>query len=76
MFVNTLQPLNLAKAVYSVAMLAVFFLISVATAQAATINLAWNASTGATGYRVYYGTASGSYSIKRGCRSQYDSYAA
>lgn len=29
--------------------------------QAATVNLAWDASSGATGYKVYYGSASGNY---------------
>lgn len=37
MFKNTLKPLNLAKAVYSVAMVAVFFLVSLATAHAAVM---------------------------------------
>lgn len=58
---NTLQPLNLVQAVYSVALLAVFFLVSLVTAQAATVKLAWDPSTGASGYRVYYGAASQNY---------------
>lgn len=53
MFRSIPQPLDWAKAVYSVALWAVLFWVALATAQAATINLAWNASTGATGYRVY-----------------------
>lgn len=32
-----------------------------ANAQAGQVSLAWDAVTGATGYRLYYGTASGSY---------------
>jgi hypothetical protein len=31
-------------------------------ARAAQVTLAWNASQGATGYKIYYGTASGHYS--------------
>lgn len=64
MFRNTLQPLNIAKAVYTVAMVAVFFLVSLATAHAAQVTLAWDASnpgTGVTGYHVVYGQASKSY---------------
>lgn len=62
MFGNTLKPLNLAQAAYSVVLLAVFFLVSLATAQAATVTLSWTASSGqVAGYNVYSGTASGSY---------------
>lgn len=61
MFGNHLKPLKLAKAVYSVALLAVFFLVLLATARAATVTLAWDESTSAevTGYNIYYGTTSG-----------------
>jgi len=61
---NTPQPLNLAQAVYSVVLLAVFFLVSLATAQAATVNLAWDydlTTANLTGFRVYYRLATGSY---------------
>lgn len=62
MFRITIKPLDWAKAVYAVALLAVFFLVSLATAQAATVTLSWIASSGSVaGYNVYYGTASGSY---------------
>lgn len=59
---NTPQPLDWVKAVASVALLAVFLLVSLATAQAATVTLAWTASSGSVaGYNVYTRTASGSY---------------
>ena len=58
---NTLQPLSLAQAVYSAGLAAVFFLVSLGAAQAATIKLAWDTVSGASGYQVYYGTASGNY---------------
>lgn len=61
---NTLQPRNLAQAVYSVVLLAVFFWVSLATAQAATVNLAWDydlTTANLTGFRVYYRLATGSY---------------
>lgn len=62
MFRNTIKPLAWVKAVYSVALWAVFLLVSLATAQAATVTLSWTASSGSVaGYNVYYGTASGSY---------------
>lgn len=61
MFRNTLQPLNPAKAVYSVVLVAVFLLVSLGAAQAATIKLAWDAVSGASGYQVHYGTASSNY---------------
>ncbi len=53
MFRMIIKPSNVIETFYSVAMWAVFFLISLSTAQAATLNLAWDASSGATGYRVY-----------------------
>ena len=64
MFRNTPQPLDLAKAVYSVAMLAVFLFLSMATAQAAQVSLAWDPSTSSNvaGYRIYYRQASDNYS--------------
>ena len=61
MFRNTLQPLNLAKAVYSVVLVAVFLLVSLASAYAGQVTLTWDASPGPDlkGYRLYYGQASG-----------------
>lgn len=47
------KPLDFLKTVHAVMMLAVFFLAPSVTAQAATVNLSWDASVGATGYRVY-----------------------
>jgi hypothetical protein len=41
---------------------AVIFLTACATVHAGTINLAWDPVSGAAGYRVYYGSSSGSYS--------------
>lgn len=35
--------------------------LSISTAQAGTVALSWNASSGASGYRVYYGKTSGNY---------------
>lgn len=40
---------------------AVTFLLAGATAQAGQIGLAWNASSGATGYKIHWGTAPGNY---------------
>jgi PKD repeat protein len=53
MFRSNLQPLDWVRAVYTVALWTVLFWVALGTAQAATITLAWNASTGATGYKVY-----------------------
>ena len=41
--------------------LAAMLLISIADAQAKVVNLAWNASSGATSYGVYYGPSSGNH---------------
>ncbi len=38
-----------------------FLLLGAAPASAATLNLAWDPSAGATGYRIRYGTQSGQY---------------
>ena len=61
MFRNTPQPLDVAKAVYSVALWAVFFWVSLATAYAGQVTLTWDASPGPDlkGYRLYYGLTSG-----------------
>jgi PKD repeat protein len=61
MFRSNLQPLNLAKIAHAVGLVAVFFWVFLATAQAATIKLAWDTVAGATGYRVHYGTTSSNY---------------
>ncbi len=58
---NTLKPLDMAQTLYLVAMWTVILFLSIAAAQAGQVTLAWNASSGATGYQVHYGTASGSY---------------
>ena len=58
---NTLKPLDMAQILYLVAMWTVVLFLSITAAQAGQVNLAWNASAGATGYQVHYGTASGSY---------------
>lgn len=39
----------------------IFLLLFSSQAMAATATLSWDASTGATGYKVYYGTAPGAY---------------
>jgi PKD repeat protein len=61
MFRNTIKPLDWAKAVYSVVLVAVFLLVSLVTAHADPVKLAWDPSTGASVYRVYYGAASQNY---------------
>lgn len=38
-------------------------LVIAGVAQAGTVNLAWNPSSGAQGYEIHYGTASGNYTV-------------
>lgn len=44
--------------------LAVLILAPIVSAQNNTISLSWDASSAATGYRVSYGTASGTYTVE------------
>lgn len=58
MFRMIVKPFNFLKTTYSVAIWAVFLLFSIATAQAASVSLAWNSVANAGGYILSYGQVS------------------
>lgn len=75
MFRTIVKPFNLIKTTYKVAMLTVVLLLSIATAYASQVNLAWDASSSSNvaGYHVVYGQTSSSYAtqIDAGSSTQY-----
>ena len=72
---NCVKPFSLIQAIYAMAWVTVLLLMSLATAQAGQVTLAWNASTsaGVTGYHVVYGQASNNYTtqVDAGNSTQY-----
>ena len=72
---NFVKPFSLIQAIDAMAWVTVLLLISLATAQAGQVTLAWNASTsaGVTGYHVVYGQASKNYTtqVDAGNSTQY-----